>query len=152
MMNRVTLIGNLGADPEIRSLNDGGKVSTLRVATTESWKDRDSGERREKTEWHRVTVWGEPSAKYLNAAQKGTQVMVEGKLTTRKWTDNDGVERYSTEITVNEISGLKILSRGVPREQEEKPPAQSRRSRTSSRTRQQPTENFSADLDDEIPF
>ena len=105
MINQVTLVGNLGADPETRALNDGGQVTNIRVATTETWKDRETGAKREKTEWHRVSIWGEPSAKYLAYAQKGTKVYVQGKLTTRKWTDQNGVERYSTEITVNEIDG-----------------------------------------------
>ncbi|TAL44433.1 MAG: single-stranded DNA-binding protein [Salinibacterium sp.] len=149
MINQVTLVGNLGADPEVRSLNDGGKVTNVRVATTETWmKD---GERREKTEWHRVTIWGEPSAKYLAYAKKGTKVYVQGKLTTRKWSDQDGVERYSTEIVVNEINGVKILDGGREREQEQ-PQTQARRSRSTSRAKAQPREEFSANLDDEIPF
>jgi len=150
MINQVTLVGNLGADPEVRSLNDGGKVTNVRVATTETWmKD---GERREKTEWHRVTIWGEPSAKYLAYAKKGTKVYVQGKLTTRKWSDQDGVERYSTEIVVNEINGVKILDGGREREQEQQPQTQARRSRAASKKAEQPREDFSANLDDEIPF
>lgn len=150
-MNKVTLIGNLGADPEIRTLNDGGQVANLRIATSETWRDKASGERREKTEWHRVTVWG-GSAKYLQAAaQKGTLVLIEGKLETRKWTDQDGNDRYSTEIVVNPRAGeVKVLARGIEREQEqEQPQQQAQRGRSK---KQPPREEFAADLDDEIPF
>jgi len=105
-LNKVQLIGNLGADPEIRSFNNGGKVANLRLATTEAWKDRESGEKREKTEWHTVTVWNEATVasieKYLT---KGSQVYVEGKLQTRKWQDNDGNDRYSTEVVVEKFGG-----------------------------------------------
>lgn len=149
MINQVTLVGNLGADPEVRSTGAGDKVTNVRVATTETWvKD---GERREKTEWHRVTIWGEPSAKYLAYAKKGTKVYVQGKLTTRKWEDQNGVERYSTEIVVNEINGVKILDGGRPRE-EEQPQTQARTSRTTNRKARHVRDDFSANLDDEIPF
>ncbi|MDP3612494.1 MAG: single-stranded DNA-binding protein [Rubrivivax sp.] len=152
MINQVTLVGNLGADPETRALNDGGQVTNIRVATTETWKDRETGAKREKTEWHRVSIWGEPSAKYLAYAQKGTKVYVQGKLTTRKWTDQNGVERYSTEITVNEIDGVKILDGGRPREGQEQPQTQAPRSRSNSRSRQKPAEQPNYDLTDDIPF
>ncbi|RAK61941.1 single-stranded DNA-binding protein [Phenylobacterium kunshanense] len=110
MLNKTQLIGRLGADPEVRSLNDGAKVTNLRLATSETWKDRDTGERKERTDWHRVTVWGDGSAKYLSHATKGAMLFVEGRLTTRRWTDADGVERASTEIVVRSGSGqLKIL-------------------------------------------
>lgn len=149
MLNKAQLIGRLGADPETRTLNDGAKVTNLRVATSESWKDG-SGERRERTEWHRITVWGEGSAKYLQYAEKGTMVFVEGKLTTRKYTDNDGVERYSTEIQVHHKAGgqVKILTDGVDQPDAEPEPEPETRSRSRKRAAQPPA----ADLDDEIPF
>jgi single-strand DNA-binding protein len=154
MLNQVQLIGFLGADPEIRVLNDGARVANLRIATTESWRDRESGERREKTEWHRVTVWGH-SAKFLeDYARKGTLVFVEGKLTTRKWQDQAGEDRYSTEISVQQRGGeVKILRGGADREEEqpEQPQQQARSSRGRGK-KHQTEENFSADLDDEIPF
>lgn len=154
MLNKAQLIGRLGADPEIRTLADGAKVTNLRVATSETWKDRDSSERRERTEWHRVTVWGEGPSKYLAYAEKGTLVLIEGKLATRKWTDNDGQDRYATEIVVQPKGGgqVKILADGVERQAEEQPQPETR-GRTR-RTRKSPpvSEDFSANLDDEIPF
>lgn len=152
MLNKVTLIGFLGADPEVRSLNDGARVTNLRLATSESWKDRSSGERRERTEWHRVTLWGDGIANYLAYACKATLVMVEGKLETRKWTDNEGHDRYSTEIVVNQKGGgqVKILRDGVDaQEQEPEPQPQTR---TRGRKKAQQREDFSANLDDEVPF
>lgn len=151
MLNKVTLIGFLGADPEVRSLNDGARVTNLRLATSESWKDRSSGERRERTEWHRVTLWGDGIANYLAYACKGTLVMVEGKLETRKWTDNEGHDRYSTEIVVNQKGGgqVKILRDGVDAQPEEPEPEP--QPRTRGRRKAQPSGNASADTD-EIPF
>lgn len=111
MLNKVQLIGRLGADPEIRSLNDGAKVTNLRLATTDTWKDHGTGERKERTEWHRVTVWGDGAAKYLSHASKGAMLLVEGSLRARKWTDADGAERISTEVVVQTRGGgdVKIL-------------------------------------------
>lgn len=151
MLNKVTLIGFLGADPEVRSLNDGARVTNLRLATSESWKDRSSGERRERTEWHRVTLWGDGIANYLAYACKGTLVMVEGKLETRKWTDSEGHDRYSTEIVVNQKGGgqVKILRDGVDaQEQEPEPQPQTR---TRGRKKAQQPQTSSSDMDD-IPF
>jgi len=99
MVNKVILIGNLGRDPELRHTQDGTAVANLSLATTEKWKDRNSGEQQERTEWHRLNVWGkqaEIAAEYLT---KGRQIYVEGALQTRKW-EKDGVERYTTEIKV----------------------------------------------------
>ena len=105
-LNRVQLIGNLGRDPEMRTTQGGKQVVTLNIATSESWRDAHSGERRERTEWHRVVIWneglGDIAEKYL---VKGAKVYVEGKLTTNKWTDNAGVERYSTEIHLMPYNG-----------------------------------------------
>lgn len=105
-VNKVILIGNLGRDPEIRSLNDGTKVANLSVATSESWRDKSSGERREKTEWHRVAIFNdrlaEVAEKYL---RKGSKVYVEGQIQTRKWTDKDGQERYTTEVVLQRFRG-----------------------------------------------
>ena len=154
MLNKAQLIGRLGADPETRTLNDGAKVTNLRIATSETWKDRDSGERQERTEWHRVTVWGEGPSKYLAYAQKGSLVLIEGKLTTRKWTDNDGQDRYATEIVVQPKGGgqVKILADGVERQAEEQPQAETRGRTRRSRKGEPATDSFQADLDDEIPF
>ena len=100
-VNKVILIGNLGADPEIRRTADGRPIANLRVATSESWKDKTSGERREKTEWHRVVIFNEGLCKIVEQyLKKGAKVYLEGALQTRKWTDKEGVERYSTEVVL----------------------------------------------------
>lgn len=105
-INKVIIVGNLGADPETRAMPSGMSVCNLRIATTESWKDRQSGEQQERTEWHRVAIFGrlaEIATEYLH---KGSQVYIEGSLRTRKWQDKQGVERYSTEIIANEMQML----------------------------------------------
>ncbi len=100
-VNKVILVGNLGADPEVRTFGNGGKVAKLRMATSEQWKDRQSGERRERTEWHTVEVWGEGLVgvveRYIN---KGSKLYIEGQLTTEKWQDRDGNDRYTTKVKV----------------------------------------------------
>jgi single-strand DNA-binding protein len=105
-VNKVILVGNLGADPEIRSIQDGTRVANLRVATSETWRDKMSGERKERTEWHRVVIFNERLAeiaeKYL---RKGSKVYLEGALQTRKWTDNSGQDRYSTEVVLQRFRG-----------------------------------------------
>ena len=105
-VNKVILIGNLGRDPEVRHTNDGVPIVNMSLATSESWRDRASGERRERTEWHRVVIFneklGEIAQKYL---RKGSKVYLEGQLQTRKWTDQSGVEKYSTEIVLNRFRG-----------------------------------------------
>jgi single-strand DNA-binding protein len=105
-INKVILVGHLGADPETRYMPSGSAVTNLRVATSESWKDKTSGEQQERTEWHRVAMFGrlaEIAAEYL---RKGSQVYVEGSLRTRKWQDKDGGDRYSTEVIANEMQML----------------------------------------------
>lgn len=100
-VNKVILIGNLGADPEIRRTQDGRPIANLRIATSESWRDKNTGERREKTEWHRVVVFNEGLCKVIEQyVKKGSKVYIEGALQTRKWTDQSGVEKYSTEIVL----------------------------------------------------
>ena len=100
-VNKVILIGNLGADPEVRTLPSGGKVVNLRVATTDTWRDKTSGERKEKTEWHRVVIFNEGLCKVAEQyLKKGAKVYLEGQLQTRKWTDQSGVEKYSTEVVL----------------------------------------------------
>lgn len=109
-LNRVTLIGHLGRDPEVRSTQDGKKIVTLSVATSESWKDRSSGERKEKAEWHRVVIFNEGLAEVAGGFMaKGSRIMVEGQLKTRKWTDNAGVEKYSTEVVLQGFDAKLIL-------------------------------------------
>ncbi|MBT5571916.1 MAG: single-stranded DNA-binding protein [Alphaproteobacteria bacterium] len=114
-VNKVILVGNLGRDPEIRAMQSGDKVCNLSVATSERWKDRNSGEMQEKTEWHRVVVFdqklAEVAEKYL---KKGAKVFLEGQLQTRKWTDNSGVEKYTTEVVLQRFRGELVMldSRG----------------------------------------
>lgn len=106
-VNKVILIGNLGGDPEVKRTQDGKPVVNLSIATSDSWKDKNSGERKEKTEWHRVVIWNEGlcgvAEKYL---QKGAKVYIEGALTTRKWQDKDGKDKYSTEVVLNGYGGV----------------------------------------------
>lgn len=99
-VNKVILVGNLGKDPEVRSMQNGGKVANLSLATAESWKDKTSGERKEKTEWHRVVVFGALADIAERHLKKGSKVYVCGSLQTRKWTDKDGAEKYSTEVVL----------------------------------------------------
>src|SRR5271156_4208499 len=105
-VNKVILIGNLGRDPELRSTQDGTRIANLNLATSESWRDRVSGERKERTEWHRVVIFNERlveiAEKYL---RKGSKIYVEGALQTRKWTDNAGIEKYSTEVVLQRFRG-----------------------------------------------
>jgi len=105
-VNKVILIGNLGADPEIRTLGSGDRVANLRIATSESWRDRTSGERKERTEWHRVVIFNDNLVKVAeNYLRKGSTVYIEGAIATRKWTDQSGVEKYSTEIVLQKFRG-----------------------------------------------
>jgi single-strand DNA-binding protein len=105
-VNKVILVGNLGKDPEVRHSQDGGKIVTFNMATSENWKDKNSGERKEKTEWHRVVLFndrlGDVAERYL---KKGSKVYIEGQLQTRKWTGNDGQERYTTEVVLSRFRG-----------------------------------------------
>mgnify|MGYP002714224225 FL=1 len=105
-VNKVILVGNLGRDPEIRSLNNGDRVANLRIATSETWRDKATGERKEKTEWHSVVIFNDNIVKVVeNYVKKGSTVYIEGALQTRKWTDQQGVEKYSTEIVIQRFNG-----------------------------------------------
>ena len=105
-VNKVILVGNLGADPEVRQFQNGGQVCNLSVATSETWKDRNTGERQERTEWHRVSIFSEGLVKVAqNYLKKGSTVYVEGSLTTRKYTDQQGVEKYTTEVVIQRFNG-----------------------------------------------
>jgi single-strand DNA-binding protein len=105
-VNKVILVGRVGKDPDVRSLNSGGKVVNLSVATSERWKDKDSGENKERTEWHRVVIWNERAANFAEQyLQKGALVYVEGALETRKYTDQSGIEKYTTEVVLRQFRG-----------------------------------------------
>ena len=104
-VNKVILIGNLGRDPEVRTFQNGGKVCNLRIATSETWKDRNTGERKERTEWHSVAIFSEPLARVAEQyLRKGSKVYIEGQLETRKWQDQSGQDRYSTEVVMRPFS------------------------------------------------
>lgn len=112
-VNKVILVGNLGADPEVRNLPSGGKVVNLSVATSERWKDRNSGEQREKTEWHRVVIFSEGLARVAEQyLKKGSKVYLEGQLQTRKWQDQSGQDKYSTEIVLQNFNSSMVLLDG----------------------------------------
>ena len=108
-VNKVILVGNLGADPEVRTTQDGKELVNLRLATSESWRDRNSGERREKTEWHRVVIFSDGLVNVAkNYLRKGSKVYIEGALQTRKWQGQDGQDRYSTEVVLQGLSLIHI--------------------------------------------
>ncbi|MXQ06276.1 single-stranded DNA-binding protein [Alphaproteobacteria bacterium GH1-50] len=112
-VNKVILVGNLGRDPEVRQFQNGGKVCNLRIATSENWKDRNTGERREKTEWHSVAIFSEPLARIAEQyLRKGSKVYIEGQLETRKWQDQSGQDRYSTEVVLRPYRGELTLLDG----------------------------------------
>jgi single-strand DNA-binding protein len=160
-VNKVILVGNLGRDPEVRYTQDGSKIVHLAIATSERWRDRNSGENRERTEWHRVVIFnerlGEVAEKYL---AKGRSVYLEGQLQTRKWQDQSGQERYTTEVVLQRFRGELVLLGGrdegasVPEERDggdwASTGTEPARSKSGAR-RQGGPESFD-DLDDEIPF
>ncbi|HEX5378009.1 MAG TPA: single-stranded DNA-binding protein [Phenylobacterium sp.] len=161
-VNKVILVGNLGADPEIRSLNSGDRVANLRVATSETWRDRTSGERKEKTEWHRVVIFNDNLVKVAeNYLRKGSKVYIEGSLQTRKWSDQSGQEKFSTEVVLQKFRGELTMLDGKGegesggRDSGDFGGGYSGGGGSSPGPRSQgsgPREDFSADLDDEIPF
>ena len=112
-VNKVIIVGNLGADPVSKSFQNGGKVVNLRIATSETWKDKNSGERKEKTEWHSVAIFSEPLGRVAEQyLRKGSKVYIEGKLATRKWQDQQGNDRYSTEIVLQGFDGTLVMLDG----------------------------------------
>lgn len=112
-INKVILIGNLGADPEVRSFQNGGKVCNLRIATSETWKDKNTGERKERTEWHTVAVFQDGLVRVCEQyLRKGSKVYIEGQLQTRKWQDQSGADRYSTEIVLQGFNGTLVMLDG----------------------------------------
>ena len=155
-VNKVILVGNLGKDPEIRRLNNGDPVVNLSVATSETWRDKQSGERKEKTEWHRVVIFNENIAKVAEQyLKKGSTVYIEGQLQTRKYEQN-GVEKYTTEVVLQKYRGeLTMLggkSDGGGRSYDDGPGDSFGSSSGKKRVSDGPRESFNQDLDDEIPF
>lgn len=149
-LNKAQLIGHLGRDPEVKALNSGDEVCTLSLATSESWTDKKTGERREATEWHRVVIFNQHLVKVAkDYLRKGTQLYVEGQIKTRKWTDKDGIERYSTEIVLPSFGGT-IVMLGGKRDSDDEPETSGNARQNSRREERQSTP--ATDLDDEIPF
>ena len=142
-VNKVILVGNLGRDPEIRAMSNGGKVANLSVATSERWTDKNSGEKKEKTEWHRVIIFDERLVGVIEKyVKKGSKLYLEGQLQTRKWTDQNGVEKHSTEVVLQKYRGQLVL-------------LDSKSAAGSYTDHQAPTQTAppgGPDLDDPIPF
>ena len=162
-VNKVIIVGNLGKDPEIRTLNSGDRVANLRIATSETWRDKASGERKEKTEWHQVVIFNENLVKVAESyLKKGSTVYIEGSLQTRKYTDQQGNERYSTEVVLQKFRGeLTMLGgRSTGADSDDggyRSGVGDYGSGGGGGGRSQPAssgprESFPADLDDEIPF
>lgn len=149
-LNKVTLIGRIGADPEVRRLNSGDAVVNLRVATSESWKDKNTGERQERTTWHSVVIFNEQLGKVAEAyLRKGSLVYLEGQLQTRKWQDQSGQDRYTTEIVLQRYRGELTMLDGKPDGDRQ----EHRQERPAERSSHDAPRQLPADLDDtEIPF
>ena len=157
-INTVQLLGNLGSDPEVRNFSNGGRVLTFSIATAEQWKDRNTGERREKTTWHRVAILADGlidiAEQYL---KKGSRVLVQGKLAYNEYTDQEGVKRTSTQIELRPFAGELTLLDGPPANQSNAPPAEAAPPRQARKARAKADANSGSlppggDLDDEIPF
>uniref|UniRef100_UPI0035C66323 single-stranded DNA-binding protein n=1 Tax=Serratia quinivorans TaxID=137545 RepID=UPI0035C66323 len=167
-VNKVILVGNLGNDPEIRYMPNGGAVANITIATSESWRDKQTGEQREKTEWHRVSLFGklaEVAGEYL---RKGSQVYIEGQLQTRKWQDQQGQDRYTTEVVVQGFNGVMQMLGGkaqgqggqqqAPAQQQQggwgqpQQPAQQRQPQQRTQNQQPQYNEPPMDFDDDIPF
>lgn len=147
-LNKVTLIGNLGQDPEVRSMQSGDKIVNMSIATAETWKDKTTGEKKERTQWHRIVIFNQGLAsiaeRYL---KKGSKVYIEGQLETRKWTDKDGQDKYSTEVVLRPFNGEIIMLSG--KSVNGPPPASSADDYGTTKSKDQPA---GGDFDDEIPF
>ena len=153
-INKVILVGNLGRDPEVRFAQSGNKIVNFSMATSDSWKDRETGERREKTEWHRIVIFSEGLAniaeKYL---KKGSKIYIEGALQTRKWTGNDGIEKYTTEIVLQGFNGTLTMLDGRGESNISDPTEINHKDEwDSAGPSEESTDAQNIELDDEIPF
>jgi single-strand DNA-binding protein len=149
-INKVILVGNVGQDPEIRSTQDGREIANFSLATSENWKDKTTGERKDKTEWHRVVIFSQGLVGIVkNYVKKGSKIYIEGQLQTRKWTDNQGIEKYTTEVVLqNYNSSLQLLD--SRRDGSASDPYSSNQSNSPSQLN---NDNISVEeVDDEIPF
>lgn len=166
-INKVILVGNVGREPEIRTMQNGGKIANFTLATSESWRDRDSGERRDRTEWHRISIFNEHLVRVVeDYVRKGQQLYIEGQLQTRKWTDRDGQERYTTEVVLQRFRGeLQMLGRrgdaledrsdfgdSRERQSDDAPSAGLAPTRGESSGQSGMRAPVDDDLDDEVPF
>ncbi|MCR9269567.1 MAG: single-stranded DNA-binding protein [Hyphomonadaceae bacterium] len=156
-VNKVILVGNVGQDPEVRQFQNGGQVCSFSLATSENWKDRNTGERREKTEWHRISVFSEGLIRVVqNYVKKGSKLYIEGQLETRKWQDQNGQDRYSTEVVLrgynSNLTMLDSRNGGGGGAYSQDSVAYGNQGQGGPRQMEGPAQDFSQDFDDEIPF
>lgn len=150
-INKVILVGNLGNDPEIRYAPSGDAIANLSIATSESWKDKNTGEKKEKTEWHRVVLFGKKAELAGEYLRKGSKVYLEGKLQTRKWTDKEGQDKYTTEVVLQNYGGeMQFLDSRSGGEYSAPAPSQAQSAPAASAPAKQPA--MADDFDDDIPF
>lgn len=149
-VNKAIIIGHAGSDPDIRTTSDGRKIANLSVATSETWKDKTTGERQERTQWHRIVIFNEGLATVAERyVRKGAKLYIEGQIETRKWTDNQGIEKYTTEIVLRPYRGELTL---LDSRREGPPPADDPDAYGSQRSANPAATNAAAPFDDEIPF
>ena len=142
-VNKVIVIGNLGRDPEVRTFQNGGKVVNLRIATSETWRDKSSGERKERTEWHQIAIFDENLGKIAEQyLRKGSTVYIEGAMETRKWQDQSGADRYTTEVVLRPFNGKLTMLSGKPEGQRD----------DRQHDQRAPAGRAAADMDDDIPW
>ncbi len=153
-VNKVILVGNVGQDPEVRQFQNGGQVCSFSLATSENWKDKNTGERREKTEWHRISVFNEGLIRVIQSyVKKGSKLYIEGQLETRKWQDRDGNDRYTTEVVLRGYGGnLTMLDSRNGASGGYSQDSVAYGNQGGPRAMEGPPQDFSQDLDDEIPF
>lgn len=155
-VNKVILVGNVGKDPEVRFLNDGGKVASFSVATSESWKDRNTGERKDRTEWHKVVVFNDRLVDVIERyVKKGAKLYLEGQLQTRKWTDQQGQEKYTTEVVLTKFKGELAMLDGRTSDSSDfrsESPALSDQTNSQGFSSGAPSFSSTHSVDDEIPF
>ena len=160
-VNKVILVGNVGKDPEVKQFQNGGQVCSFSLATSETWKDKNTGEKREKTEWHRISIFNEGLVRVVQSyVKKGSKLYIEGALETRKWQDQNGVDKYTTEIVLRNFGGTLVMLDGRNSEGGGQRGGYSQDSVAygnqggggGPRQMEGPAQSFSQDLDDEIPF
>jgi single-strand DNA-binding protein len=156
-INQATLLGNVGKDPEIRSLNNGSRVASFSIATSERWRDKSSGEQKEKTDWHNVVVFGQGENNGLAGivekyVRKGSKLYVQGKIQTRKWQDQGGQDRYTTEIVLSGFDAKLVLLDGKEGGGKPPPPGSADDYRSASGGSSAPSKSAREEIDDEIPF